>query len=75
MYKHTLTIETEQPVDEKGVEAFLDACGYLLTGFIGADAKLHATWNGTGEVVTEAQIKRFGPMESLGAVDGESVTV
>jgi hypothetical protein len=72
-HTHTIKITTEQPVDAKQIEQFLDACGYLMTGFLGADAQIHATWNEDGSPVTAEQVKRFGPMESVGTVS-DSVT-
>lgn len=75
-YTHTMTITTDEPVDEKGVQAFIDACGYLMTGYLGADAVIHATWNGTNEPVTQRQVEAFDVVpadefESVGALAGE----
>ena len=77
MYTHTMTITTDEPVDEKGVQAFIDACGYLMTGFLGADATIHATWNADGSKVTKGQIDRFDvekadEFETVAALAGEA---
>ena len=69
-HTHTIVITTENPVDAPKIQNFLDACGYLMTGYLGADAVVHATWNVTNEPVTPGQLADFGaePLETVGAL-------
>ena len=80
-HTHTLKITTDNPVDEKGVQAFIDACGYLLTGYLGENAVIEATWNQGNEPATPEQVAEFdvrptdNEFDTVAAMAGKSNTI